>query len=403
VDFTVLTVFLLVYLGMFLGGIPPLALDRTGVALLGSIALLALGRVSTGSAAQAVDLPTMALLFGLMIVSAQFRLAGFYTWLVRRVGVARVSPPVLLALVILTVAILSALLANDIVCLAVAPVLIECCRARGLDPLPFLLALACSANVGSAATLIGNPQNMLIGQVLHLSFRGYMLTAFVPVVLGLGVVWAVVFLLYRRKWHSPGGDSPVDGPPINRWQAYKGLAVLAALMVFFLLAPWPREAAALTAAGLLLCSRRMRSREMLALVDWQLIVLFCGLFVVNYALQSSGWLEVLLHRADAAGLDPTAPGRLFVLSAALSNLVSNVPAVMLLLPSATQPQAGAVLALSSTLAGNFLLVGSIANLIVADQAGRYGVRITWGEHARVGVPVTLLTLLITALWLRLGI
>jgi len=177
--------------------------------------------------------------------------------------------------------------------------------------------------------------------------------------------------------------------------------VLVVLVVFFLIAPWPREAAALAAGGLLLCSRRMRSREMLALVDWQLLVLFFGLFIVNYALQQSGWLEVLMSGLAASGINPSHPGWLFALSTALSNLVSNVPAVMLLLPSATHPQAGAVLALSSTLAGNLLLVGSIANLIVADQAARYGIRITWGAHARVGVPVTLLTLLIAGLWLWL--
>ncbi len=400
-DFSVLIVFLVVYLGMILGGIPPLAVDRTGIALLGSIALLALGRVDTNTATRAVDIPTMALLFGLMIVSAQFRLAGFYTWLVRRVGAARVGPASLLALVILTVGLLSALLANDIVCLAVAPILVECCRARGLAPMPFLLALACAANVGSAATLIGNPQNMLIGQVLHLSFKDYLLHASVPAVLGLAVVWGVLYCFYRGKWESPHEKQPVAAPEFSHWQTIKGLFVLVVLVVFFLIAPWPREAAALAAGGLLLCSRRMRSREMLALVDWQLLVLFFGLFIVNYALQQSGWLEVLMSGLAASGINPSHPGWLFALSTALSNLVSNVPAVMLLLPSATHPQAGAVLALSSTLAGNLLLVGSIANLIVADQAARYGIRITWGAHARVGVPVTLLTLLIAGLWLWL--
>jgi Na+/H+ antiporter NhaD/arsenite permease-like protein len=156
-------VFIFVYLGIVLGEIPGLALDRTGVALLGALALVASERVSPAAAWQAVDVPTIALLFGLMVVSAQFRLGGFYTWLTRRLAGARVSPPVLLALLVGVVGGLSAVLANDIVCLAVAPLLVEGCARRGLNPVPFLLALACAANVGSAATLIGNPQNMLIG------------------------------------------------------------------------------------------------------------------------------------------------------------------------------------------------------------------------------------------------
>src|SRR2546430_689525 len=177
---------------MVLGEIPGLALDRTGVALLGAIALLATEQVSPEAAWGAVDVSTIMLLFGLMVVSAQFRLGGFYTYLTRRLSAVQVAPDVLLAFLVGVAGILSALLANDIVCLAMAPVLVEGCARRRLDPVPFLLALACAANVGSAATLIGNPQNILIGQTLHLSFAGYLLDAGVPTALGLIVVWEVI-------------------------------------------------------------------------------------------------------------------------------------------------------------------------------------------------------------------
>jgi len=161
----VLTVFAVVYLGMVLGRLPWLAVDRSGVALLGAVALLAGGALSSRQAWAAVDMPTMSLLFGLMLVSAQLRLAGFYTLLARRVAQARLSPQGLLLLVMTAGAGLSAVLVNDIVCLAMTPILAEGCLKRGLNPVPFLLGLACAANIGSAATLIGNPQNMLIGQV----------------------------------------------------------------------------------------------------------------------------------------------------------------------------------------------------------------------------------------------
>lgn len=400
-DLLTLLVFLGVYLGMFLGRLPWLALDRAGVALLGALLLLATGRLSLAGAWNAVDVPTMALLFGLMIVSAQFRLGGFYTRLTRQLAGADLSPPALLALLTAVAGALSAVLANDIVCLAMAPILVEGCARRRLDPKPFLLALAAAANVGSAATLIGNPQNMLIGQTLRLSFPGYLLIAALPSILGLAAVWGVISRFARGKWHLPLEVPDVPAPPFDRWQTGKGMVVLVALMAAFLFSPWPREIVALAAAAVLLTSRRTASRAVLGLVDWQLLILFFGLFVVNHALAASGLLAQAMEGLRAAGIDPARPAWLFTLAVVLSNLVSNVPATMLLLPSAEHPLAGPILALASTLAGNLFIVGSIANIIVVDQAARLGVAISWREHARIGVPITVITVAIAAGWLWL--
>jgi Na+/H+ antiporter NhaD/arsenite permease-like protein len=402
VDPLVLTIFILVYIGMILGELPGLALDRTGIALLGAIALVAAGRTSPEGALDLVDVPTISLLFALMVVSAQFRLGGFYAHVTRRIAGLEAGPKALLAWLILVSGVLSALLANDIVCLAMAPVLIEGCVRRRLDPIPFLLALACASNVGSALTLIGNPQNMLIGESLRLSFGGYLLDASVPSLLGLGVVWLVIVLTVQGRWEASEATTPVvESPPLDRWQTLKGLLTIGGLVILFLATSFPRDVAALAAAGLLLSSRRMASREILALVDWHLLVLFVGLFVVNGVLESSGTLAVAMRELDAIGIDFAAPGRLFLATAGLSNLVSNVPAVMLLLPHAKDPEAGAILALSSTLAGNLFVVGSIANIIVLDQARRLGVEIGWRRHARVGVPVTIATLALAWFWLWL--
>jgi len=398
-DLLVLFIFIFVYAGMILGRIPGLALDRTGVALLGAIVLVTFGRVSVPELATVIDIPTIALLFGLMVVSAQFRMSGFYSRLVGRIEEIDTSPALLLGLLIAVVGVLSALLANDIVCLAVAPVLVEGCARRDLNPKPFLLALACAANVGSAATLIGNPQNMLIGQVLHLSFSRYMLDAGVPALVGLAVVWGVLWAENRGRWRSEMMPPQVEETPFDLFQTWKGALLLVVVVVSFLVGAWPREIVALAAAGILLCSRRMESREILGLVDWQLLVLFMGLFVVNHALEASGSTAAFAAAAAAKGVDLSAPAWLFGASVILSNVVSNVPAVMLLLPSAGHPLAGPVLALSSTLAGNLLIVGSIANIIVIGQASRLGVTISWREHAKVGVPVTILTLAVAAVWL----
>ena len=402
----IVLIFSLVYLGMILGGLPFLQLDRTGVALLGAMALVGIGAVSPDAAVQSLHLPTLILLFAFMVVSAQLRLGGFYAAVTRRLATLPLKPPLLLGALILGVAALSAVFSNDIVCLAVAPVLIDACRRRNLDPMPYLLALACAANIGSAATLIGNPQNMLIGATLRLSFSGYAVEAIVPVLLGLLATWGIIVGQVRGRWIAlleTDKAIPVrradDVTAFHHWQTTKGLTVAMALLGVFLFTSWPREAAALVGAGVLLTSRQLHSRQMLGLVDWELLVLFIGLFVVNQAVQHTGLMAAAVADLAAAGASLEQPGLLFAAAALLSNLVSNVPAVMLLLPAATHPQAGLILALASTLAGNLLLVGSIANLIVADAALRHGLRIDWRTHAKVGIPVTLATVAMGAGWI----
>lgn len=384
---------------MLLGGLPGLALDRAGVALLGAIALLAAGAVTTAEAWQAVDVPTMALLFGLMVISAQFRLGGFYARITRALAGADGSPARLLFLVLLAAAVLSALLANDIVCLAMTPVLVEICRGRDLDPMPYLLGLACAANIGSAATLIGNPQNMLIGQVSGIPFGWYFAQAAPPVALGLVAAWAVIALMWRGRWTMTAAKVTADAPEFSPWQSLKGCVALAVLVSAFLFGHVPREVAVLLCAGALLTSRRLTSAKFFSLVDWPLLILFMGLFVVNHAVAASGLLDRVYGLLAASGVDIRHGGWLFAVTVILSNLVSNVPAVMLLLPADASPRAAVVLALASTLAGNLFLLGSIANLIVADQAGRMGVAVTWKEHFRVGIPVTFLTLILAGIWL----
>ena len=403
-DLLVLTVFIVVYAGMILGEIPGFALDRSGIALLGAIVILASGRLTLEEAVLASDAHTLALLFGLMVISAQFRLGGFYTETVRRISAHSGGADSLLLWVIIAAGVLSSVLANDIVCLAMAPMLVEVCARRQVNPLPFLLALACASNIGSAATLIGNPQNMLIGESLDLSFAGYLLDGGPPAVIGLGIVWLVLRWQWRGRWNAAAADAPAgrfEPVPFDRWQTTKGVVLLTIVIGTFLFTSLPRDVIALTAAGVLLLSTRMASREMVGLVDWHLLVLFAGLFVVNEAVERAGLLQALYAHLTGAGIDLMQPAWLFAVTPIVSNLVSNVPAVMLLLPASSGPEAGAVLALASTFAGNLLIVGSIANIIVVDQARAQGVAIDWRAHARAGIPVTLATLAIAGVWLWL--
>ncbi|MCD4483087.1 anion transporter [Chromobacterium vaccinii] len=403
---TILAIFLIVYLGMILGGLPFLQLDRTGVALLGAIALIGVNALSLEQAVAAMHLPTLILLFAFMVISAQMRLGGFYDWVTRKLATLSLGPAGLLAALTVVSAALSAVFSNDIVCLAVAPVLIDVCRQRRLDPVPFLLALACTSNIGSAATLIGNPQNMLIGQTLRLDFGGYFLAAAIPVGFGLLACWALIVRQTGGRWldagpAEPAAEPPRVGAPFDGWQTAKGLVIAAALLAAFLAAPWPREHMALIGAGILLMSRQLHSRKMLGLVDWELLVLFMSLFVVNHAFQRTGIPSDAVAGLAALGVRLEQPGPLFAATFLLSNIVSNVPAVMLLLPVAHHETSGLLLALVSTLSGNLLIVGSIANIIVVDAAARRGVAIDWKRHARVGVPITLATLAVSSAYLAL--
>lgn len=398
-----LVVFTAVYVVMITGRVPGLGIDRTGVALLGGVVLVASGTLTPAAAWQAIDPGTIGLLLGLMIVSAQFRLSGFYAHVTRWLASRPTSPERLLFELVVTVGLLAALLTNDVVCLAVAPVLVSVCRRRGLDPVPFLLGLAAAANVGSAATLIGNPQNMLIGQTLDLPFGRYLLDGAVPAGLGLLVTWWILARAYRGRFDHELPPAANDDEPFDRGQTTKGLLVLGLLIAGLLASPIPREAQAMLAGTVLLVSRRHRTRTMLDLVDWQLLVLFAGLFLVNHALQQAGHAAAGFDALRARGLDFSDPTTLFATSVVGSNVVSNVPLTMLLLPVAKHPMAGPILALATTLAGNLLLVGSIANLIVVEQATRLGVvpagRSWFREHLRTGIPITLATLAIAAGWL----
>jgi len=400
----ILFVFLAVYVGLALGRFPGFLLDRTGICLLGALALVASGDVSETAAWGSVDKGTIGLLFGLMIVSAQLEMAGFYAWVTARLARLGVGPAALLAVLVASSGIMAALLTNDVIALTMAPVLVDICRQRRLNPVPFMLGLAFSANAGSVATLMGSPQNMLIGEKLNLHFGRFLWEAGVPAILSLVAVWAILALIYRGRWmldKAPDETSPVPATPLARVDVIKGLVVAGLLVGAFLFTNMPRDILALGAAAILLLNRHYRSRELLEHVDWQLLVLFFGLFVVNGALQQTQLPQQLMAHLQAGGLDLQSPTWFFVLTAALSDVVSNVPCVMLLLPFATKPVDGAAMALASGLSSNLLIIGSLANIIVVDAAARRGIKISFAEFTRSGVPVTLVSLAIAALWLWL--
>ncbi len=397
------TVFVLTYAGMASGWVPGLKLDRTGIALLAAIALFALGALPQPDFLNAVNFPTLAILFGLMILAGQFGFAGFYDWCAARIAAAAGRPAQLLALTVLISGLLSALLANDIVVFAVTPILCEGLRRRDLDARPFLAGLAGAANAGSAATVIGNPQNILIGQFGRLGFWHFLAVCGPPALVALLLTYGAVLIAWWPTLRQTPAKGVLPAITLDRWQMGKSLVAMALLITLFSL-PVARDTAALAIAAALLISRRIPTRQALAAVDWNLILLFASLFVVNAAFSHTGLPALAVAAAERHALLPDHLGVLAPLSALLSNTIGNVPAVILLLSHWPNPSQGALygLALLSTLAGNLFLVGSIANIIVAERAARNGISFGVADHARAGVPMALTSMAVAALWLLWG-
>lgn len=394
-------IFIVTYAGVALGTLPGLAIDRTGIALLGAIAVVVSGILPAMDAVHAIDLSTILLLYGLMIVSAQLRLGGFYSRIALRIVDIRKSPQRLLLILMVVSGLLSALLANDIICLAFTPIICVSLTRRNLNPVPFLLGLAAASNIGSAATIIGNPQNMLIGQMGGLQFSTFLLWCTPPSLAALAGAYGFIIMLYRGRWQQEPAIDRIeeDWPAYNRHQSIKGLIITAFVVALFF-TKIPREVTAIAAAGFLLCSRKITTRSILGLVDWHLITLFCALFIVIGAISRYAIPGEIIEFMASFGIDINEPLSLGTAAFVLSTLVSNVPAVMLILKNMDLSSMSNLylLALVSTFAGNLITISSIANLITIEQAKRYGIHISFTEHLRTGIPVTLVSLAITLIW-----
>ncbi|HKD90839.1 MAG TPA: anion transporter [Terriglobales bacterium] len=402
------------YLVFAVGKFPGLKIDRPGAAIVGAVVMVAIKVVSPANAIRSVDFATIVLLFAMMLIVATLRLGGFFDLVAERL-VAHLEPAHLLPAIIFTSGVLSAFFVNDIVCLVLAPFVILISRRMRLNPVAHLLALATASNIGSVATITGNPQNMLIGSYSGISYRSFLAHLAPVAVAGLFVDWLVLWWLWRGKLAAtremPGASHQGhEGfrSRHERGQLIKPILVMAAVLIGFLLDVPPAMMAALGAATLLVIHAR-DPREMYDEVDWGLLVFFVGLFVIVRGAEESGLVARLLSGFQFLNLHRPAPFSAVVV--ALSNLVSNVPAVMLLkslVPQFSNARAAwLMLAMASTLAGNLTITGSVANIIVVERAREVmhgglansgDAHIGFREYARVGVPVTVLTVALGTLW-----
>ncbi len=395
-------IFAATYVVMAVGKLPFYRLDRAGAALLGACLMVAAGVLSLDEAFAAVDMETIALLLGMMIVAANLRLSGFFRMVDGFVMERARHPLVLLVAIVVVAGFFSALLVNDTICLVMTPIVLDLVRRMGRNPVPYLLAIAMASNAGSVATITGNPQNMIIGSIADLPYAGFA-AALTPVALvSLAITVVLVALLHPKEFLT---RQRLEAPKLrpsrpNRPLVLKTLAVLAAMVGLFL-SGFPVPGVALLGGAFLLFTRRVKAEKVYFDIDWPLLVMFAGLFVVV-----AGFDKAVIGpeaHAFVARLDLNQIPILSGVTVVLSNLVSNVPAVLVLEPFvatlADPERAWLAVAMAATLAGNLTLVASVANLIVAQKARTGGVTISFWAHFRAGAPMTLLSLAFGIWWL----
>ena len=396
----------LIFVGSYfvfaLGKFPWMKIDRPGAAIIGAVLMVAFGIVGAREALASIDFTTIVLLFSMMLVAGNLRTVGFLDW-ITELTIARLRPHHLMPTVIFASGLLSALLVNDVVCLVLTPFAIHLARRLGLAPLPYVVAVATASNIGSVATMTGNPQNMLIGSLSGMSYVGFLMRLGPVALIGLLLNWAVLHAVYLRGTSDEGPvPEALAAPEFRHGRIPRKPVVVLAIVLGGFLAGVPPAMMAAIGAALLLITRTVDPRAVYAKVDWGLLVFFVGLFIIVGGANRAGLTADLLQPLTTAWDLHRLPV-FVVVTTILSNVVSNVPAVMLLqsvVPALAEPQHGWVaLAMASTLAGNLTITGSVANIIVVEQAAAEGVEVGFREYFRAGLPVTLATLAAGTLWL----
>lgn len=393
------------YIGIAIGRIPKFRTNRTTISLMGVGLLVLVNQVSIDDFVSFIDMDTIILLFAMMIINANLRLAGFFQFAAGQIIKFARSPKILLILVIFLSATLSAIFLNDTICLMMTPFIIDITQSLKRNPIPYLIGLTTAANIGSTATLTGNPQNMIIGIASGISYFDFLIALAPIAILGSLSVFLILVLLYRKEF----GDGTFEIQDEKRVRIYKplftkSLMIILGLLFAFLLGV-PVSTAAFIAAAILLLTRRLSPNKVFAEFNWGLLVFFSSLFILTGVLNRTGFIQSLFSNLSLA--DRMNPTNLTISSAILSNLVSNVPAVLLMKQIITQlPNqipSWLTLASAATLAGNLTLLGSVANLIVAEIARNRNVNLSFWEYTRSGFFITVSTLVIHWVWVTIFI
>lgn len=390
-----IVIFIASYVVFAAGKFPGMKIDRPGMAIIGAVLMVAFRIVNAQDALRSVDFATIVLLFSMMLIVANLHLVGFFD-VVAEFVVTRMGARHLLPAVIVSTGVLSAFFVNDIICLVMVPIVLKITKRMGVPPLGYLLAVATASNIGSVATITGNPQNILIGSYSGISYRSFMAHLAPIAAIGLAIDWAVLHLMFPVQVEAV--EVPVRRAPRELRLAKPAIVVVGVIAGFLI--GFPPSLVAAVGAAVILISRTMEPHLVYDEVDWGLLVFFVGLFIIVGGADRVGIVAGMLDVAQTWNLHH---GGIFaVVTAVMSNIVSNVPAVMLLksvVPGFPDPhRAWLMLAMASTLAGNLTITGSIANIIVVERA-RGEVEIGFRDYLKAGVPITLLTLLVGVAWL----
>lgn len=377
-------------------------MNRATIAFVGAAVLIILNAISMEQAYEAIDLNTIVLLLSIMILNANFRLSGFFYIVTQFILKIAKTPKQLLALLILFSGLLSALFLNDTIVLVFTPLVLAITGNLKQNPIPYLMALATSANIGSVATIIGNPQNIIIGTLSGISFLDFSAHLIPVAIAGLCLNWAIIVLVYRKDF-SKANFKVVTLPKLRVHRPLMLKSIIATiLMLTALIIGVPVTIAAMGAASLVLITRRLKAERVFSEIDWALLVFFAALFIVTKAIESIGvGQQVVGYLKMNSGNEIV---NFSILSTISSNLISNVPAVLLLknvaLSFSNTKIAWLVMAMATTFAGNLTLLGSVANLIVAETAHKHGVKLSFTEYLKTGILITILTMSVGILWLH---
>ena len=373
-----------------------LPLNRPAAALLGAVLMVATGVMTPERAYRAINYDTLVLLLGMMLISAYLYLAHFFEWAAELLLNFSRTPARLLLYVTLTSGILSALLVNDTICLMLTPLVVAVIRRGKLPLLPFLIALATSANIGSAATLVGNPQNMIIGHFSHISFPEFSRSLLPAAVIGLAINFFILRFGFRKVLRQTAIDRSAHVVP----KLERGLFALVCIVLVSIFAGFLAGLnlawTAMAGAVLVMVLARRDTHNVLKLVDWHLLLFFAALFIVVDGLSDTGLPDEIYSRLQPifASSMPAQAWNLTWFSVVGSNIFSNVPFVLVAgnwIARFTDPALmWKVLALATTFAGNLTIIGSVANMIVVESA-RDHVQIGFWDYARYGIPITILT------------
>ena len=404
-------VFLLTYVLISLRTVRRFPIERPAVAMLGGALMLLLGVLSPLEAVLAINLDVILLLIGMMVLVSGLEVCGFFDLVSSRIAARAKRQLSFLTWLMIATAALSALVLNDAIALLVTPVVIRSARSLKVNPVPYLVAVAIAANVGSVATEVGNPQNAYIAirsGIPFLTFTVYLL----PVtIVCLAIAIAGVRLAFRRDLAAPiAGEVAAPIVPLQRRGLTLTFGVAVVVAAAFLASPHPDWLPLIALIGgsivlfFLPFVSTVTARSLIAKVDWSIILFFVGLFLLLAGVRASG-LSAAIQGAFTSALGGQAGGLAWLvgLSSLLSNLISNVPAVLLLAEVVPQgsTQLWLALAASSTLAGNATILGAACNVIVVQVASREGVSVTMKDFVKAGLPVTAATLIVSTVLIAL--